>query len=230
MLKYKENMKNQKTHKKALFHPLVITINLMIILLFGNALGVGFSGVAAETKIDASSESEASRPDLAAAPKDIVDSVTANNCLVELPKFAEPEFEQYKIFMEANFKNKSNTSSLMDLGMQRYGKFKEDIWNKLEVLIGEQLSYAGREKAMNSTQIQGLRNCQDMARNYIDEAAKMLKIRAISTSGIKKASIFVEKYKQLNAKLRSLDLEIMKMVVNLSTFEQKLPCYLKTCN
>jgi len=227
VVKYKENMKNQKTHKKALFHPLVITINLMIILLFGNALGMGFRGLAAETKADTPTESQ---PDLAAAPAGVADLVTANNCLVELPKFAEPEFEQYKIFMEANFKNKSNTSSLMNLGMQRYGKFKEDVWNKLEVLIGEQLSYAGREGAMNAIQIQGLSDCQNMARNYIDEAAKMLKIRAISTSGIKKASIFVEKYKQINSKLRSLDLEIMKMVVNLSTFEQKLPCYLKTCN
>jgi hypothetical protein len=54
-------------------------------------------------------------------------------------------------------------------------------------------------------------------------------MRAYTTSSIKKASIFVEKYKQINTKLRALNLDVMKMVTNIKAFDQKLPCYLKTC-
>jgi hypothetical protein len=215
-------MKNKDSQNKRILHPLVITINLMIILVFGNALGVGYTGSAADA------ESEVPPP-LVGVPSEIVNLATANHCHVELVKFGDVEFEKYKTFMEENFKNKSNTSSLMDLGMQRYEKFKVDIRSKLEVLAGQQLTYAGSSGGTNSAQIPGLSACETAARQYIEDAAKMLKIRAIGSSGIKKASIFVEKYKQINSKLRALDLDVMKMVVNLSTFEQKLPCYLKSC-
>jgi aspartate ammonia-lyase len=57
----------------------------------------------------------------------------------------------------------------------------------------------------------------------------MLEMRAVSSSNLKQATLFVEKYKQINGKLRSLNLDMMKMVNNITTFEQKLPCYLKSC-
>lgn len=216
-------MKNQNTENKRILHPLVITINLMIILVFGNALGMGYTSMATE-----SGSGEAPAP-IVGAPAGVANIATSNHCQIEMTKFGDEEFEKYKTFMENNFKNKSNTTSLMDLGMQRYEKFKVDIRAKLEVLVGQQLTYAGTSGATNSAQIPGLAACQATARQYVENAAQMLKIRAIGTSGIKKASIFVEKYKQINTKLRALDLDIMKMVVNLSTFEQKLPCYLKSC-
>ncbi len=226
-------MRKIKQTKRGWGRVAVIAVNLLIIMWMGMAITWGQAAPPAAKTGQSSAADTATnelRPDLTGASKPVVDLVSANNCQLELKKFAEPEWEKYKSFMEANFRNKSNTKSLMGLGIARYDRFKEDIGNKLQMLTGAQLSYAAEFGGGNAAQITGLADCESLARKYIQDASQMLRIRAITTSGTKKASLFVEKYKQLNSKLRALDLDIMKMVVGLSTFEQKLPCYLKSCN
>ncbi len=221
-------MKNDHNKNSlTIFHPMVITINLMLLLFMGTAFGIGNSGLAQETPAPA----EASNTPIQAVEGNLatVNTITPEVCVYELTKFADPEFEKYRTFMEDNFKNKSRTSSLLEAGIQKYEKFKTDIRAKLELLVGEAIKVAAESKGTNSVQLPGLFACEATAQEYIDNASKMLEMRAVATSSIKKASIFVEKYKQINGKLRSLNLDIMKMVTNVTAFEQKLPCYLKSC-
>ncbi len=219
-------MKNKtNTNSKRLLHPVVITINLMLLLFLGNALGTGYVSQADETTPPASD-----------TPITVVEGTAANKnaitpqiCIYELTKYADPEFESYQTFMEDNFKNKSATSSLLKKGIERYELLKKNIRGQLEILVGSQLAAAAQSGAANAAQFPGLSECEAKAAEYIDNASKLLEMRAYTTSSIKKTSVFVEKYKQINSKLRSLDLDIMKMVINIRTFEEKMPCYLKTC-
>ena len=219
-------MKNQKPNNIKIFHPLVITGLLMVVFVFGNAFGFSGVGVADDTPpvIDANTPIVPVE-----GPLTYVDAQTAANCQSELTQYADPEFVKYQVFMEKTFSNKSNTSSLMDLGMQRYDQFKTDIRSQMQLLIGRQLETAYESGAGATAQLGGLAGCEQAARDYISNAGKLLQMRAYTTSSIKKASLFVEKYKSINDKLRALDLEFMKMVVNISTFQEKLTCYVKTC-
>jgi hypothetical protein len=222
-------MKNPNTKTSLhLFHPMVITINLMLLLFMGTAFGIGNSSLAQDS---GSAPANSTDTPITSVQGDsaTVNTITPEVCVFELTKFADPEFEKYRTFMEDNFKNKSRTSSLLELGIQRYDQFKADIRAKLETLVGQSISVAAASNATNAVQLPGLFSCEAKAQEYLDDASKMLEMRAVTTSSIKKASIFVEKYKQINGKLRSLNLDIMKMVTNITAFEQKLPCYLKTC-
>jgi hypothetical protein len=230
MLKLNENQssmtKAKTTPKNSFWHPLIITINLVIFLLFGNAINLGGVAQADPTTDGTGTTSTMTAPD---GPKDVTDPLVAQKCQEELARFADPEFENYKTFMEDNFKNKSSTSSLLDLGIARYDKFKGDIYGKFNQLMSDQLTLASTKNSSNAWQGSGLEKCQELANQYIDDASKLLTMRAISTSNIKKTSVFVEKYQQINTKLRALNEDMMRMVVNISAFEQKLPCYLRTC-
>lgn len=221
MTKRKEE--NQREQNKRPFHPVVVTAVLMILLLAGNAFGtVSITG--AVENADGTSTIP-----VPTGTKPEIDAQVVNGCVTALTAFADPLFEKYKIFMEDNFKNKSSTSSLLDLGVQRYDRFKTDISAKFNDLIGAQLTLAASTGSPNADQGVGLNRCNALALQYVDDASKLLKMRAITTSDVKKASIFVEKYKQINEKLRALNLDVMRMVVNISAFQQKLPCYLKSC-
>jgi len=202
-----------------------VTAVLMILLFAGNAFGT--------VKITAAVDSSGATPTPLPVPvgdtQQQIDSQVANACVTELTAYADPEFEKYKIFMEDNFKNKSTTSSLLNLGVQRYDQFKTNIADMYQTLVGQQIDLAARSGSSVTDQGVGLNNCNILAFQYVDDASKLLKMRAITTSDIKKASIFVEKYKQINDKLRALNMDVMRMVVNISAFQQKLPCYLKSC-
>lgn len=217
-------MKDKKQNQKNLIHPILITINLVLLLVMGSALGIGRIGLAQE-----GGDTPAPAPQKVEGNKNQVNEFSAAICISEIQKYAEPEFENYKQFMEENFKNKAATNDLLDIGLKRYDKFKADIIAYLELQFSQHIATAAQSQATAAAQLPGLAQCQGEAQKYIEDAAKMLQLRAETTSTIKRTSLFVEKYKQINGKLRSLDLDIMKMISNIATFEQKLPCYLKSC-
>ena len=222
-MKYKISQKDRK-----ILHPLVITINLMVIMFLGFTFNLNQTGHATEPS-GAGTVLTAPPPLVLEGNKTTVNDLSPSVCVYELTKFADPEFESYKTFMETNFLNKSKTNDLLELGMKRYEKFKADISGMLQLLISSTLSTAAGSGASNAVQLPGLAECEAKASEYINNAGKMLEMRAVSTSNIKQATLFVEKYKQINGKLGSLNMDMMKMVSNIATFEQKLPCYLKSC-
>lgn len=220
-------MKQKLPHKdRKILHPLVITINLMLILFLGNAFSIGFVGNAQDT----SGNGEAAPPPLKfEGNKAVVNELLPGVCVSEMTKFADPEFENYKTFMEQNFLNKSKTNDLLELGMKRYEKFKADILGKLSTLIPEHINTTAQNQGTAALQLPALALCEAKAREYIENAGQMLEMRAVATSNLKQATLFVEKYKQINGKLGALNMDVMKMVNNITAFEQKLPCYLKSC-
>jgi hypothetical protein len=106
-------------------------------------------------------------------------------------------------------------------------EFKSDIDAKVQIYLSP--PYINAEGSTLDEQNRTINSCVVLASQYKTDAARLLSMRAVSTSGIKKASVFVEKYKQINDQLRALNLEVLKMAVNLASFEQKMPCYLVKC-
>ena len=214
--------KDQKQIGNLALKNLSITLTLLVIFMVGGSFDWTKTGYAEDS--GSKTSVEIPKDDKAAANK-----IGSAICEIEMTKYGDAELAKYTTFMEDNFKNKSSTASLMDLAMQRYDQFKSMISLKYNELVGVQLDVGSEGGATNGSQAAGIIRCNALANKYIQDAGNMLKLRATSTSNLKKASLFVEKYQQINGKLRSLNLDVMRMVVNISSFEQKLPCYLKSC-
>ncbi|MGL5831470.1 MAG: hypothetical protein ACRCZE_04985 [Candidatus Altimarinota bacterium] len=147
-------------------------------------------------------------------------------CVTDLQAYGEQEMTKYRQFMEEHFANKDSTGSLLDAAIDRYLQLENDFRSKYQEIFQQQVGNAG---ARNYLQGEYFTDCQEVLNNYLTEGRKLVEMRATTTSTIKKTSVFVEKYKQINDKLRAMNLEVLRMTVNISTFEQKLPCYLKNC-
>jgi len=171
-------------------------------------------------KADTSNSPPPSKPNANSAP------VGLSTCSSDIDVFATKEFDKYKIWMEQNFSNKSSTSSLLGLGQQRYREFADTLQNKYQSILKIQI---GTSNVSVVDQGQAFVACQNKVNDYIAQAADLLKLRVESTSAIKRTLIFVEKYKEINSKLRALNLDVLKLSVNLQSFNQKLPCYLSQC-
>ncbi|MBD3270860.1 hypothetical protein GF376_05030 [Candidatus Peregrinibacteria bacterium] len=209
----------QKNKFKVKVHPLIITLNLVIILIFGNAIGINGEQIAF------------------AEPEELVvtDPQTGieyysgeeNPCQKELPKYAEKRLADFQEYLEIHFANKSSTSSLLDEAIIAYEEFKNDIYVQLQKY--QQPPYINTRDAELIKQGRILFACQQNAEEYIEKASTMLQMRAETTSQIKRSTAFLEKYKQINSKMRDLNLNALKFSVHLTTFDQKLPCYLANC-
>jgi len=144
-------------------------------------------------------------------------------CITEMNSFIEVQFADYKIFMEENFRNKSSTTSLLPNGIARYEQYKADLLKKFD-----EFKDSHNEGGVQLDQLSRLVQCRTNAFESIRGARSLLELQAEATSNVKKATAILDKYQQLNAKLRNLNLEFMRLKVNLDTFSEKLPCYLHT--
>lgn len=199
--------------------------NLALTVVFSLVLMIGFTGhfqfsEAQENPPGDSSGNESEETAEGASAE------AETKCVTDLQAYGEVEMTKYRQFMEEHFASKDSTTSLVDAGIERYVQLENDFRSKYQEIFMAQVGNSG---ASNYLQGQYFSDCQEVLNNYLSEGRKLVEMRATTTSTIKKTSVFVEKYKQINAKLRGLNLEIMRMTVNISTFEQKLPCYLKNC-
>ncbi len=209
-------MKILKKLQKGLFHPAIVTINLIILLTMGFAFDYQ-QGLEDVIAANGDSGTETSNQTIAGN----------NPCLEELDDYASERFVSYQDYMEIHFTNKSATSDLMDDAVIEYQAFEEDIRAKLAVYFKP--PYVNSSANSVAGQAATLSECQQVADQYIEDAQKLLELRAVRTSEIKKTSILLEKYQQINAKMRVLNLDVLKMATNFAVFEKKLPCYLKNC-
>jgi hypothetical protein len=199
--------------------------NLALTIVFSLILMIGFTGhfqfsEAQQPPADSGQEGEQEETTEGASAE------AETKCITDLQAFGEKEMVKYRQFMEEHFANKNSTTSLLDTGIDRYTQLENDFRSKYQEIFQEQVGNSG---ARNYLQGQYFSACQQVLDDYLAEGRKLIEMRATTTSTIKKTSVFVEKYKQINAKLREMNLEVLRMSVNISTFEQKLPCYLKNC-
>ena len=152
----------------------------------------------------------------------VVAAEKETQCLVGMKKFVDKEFLDYRNFLEEHFKSKDSTKSLLDVGVQKFEEFKYKVEKKLEEYF--KLNNEGGDIRLQAIR---LNSCNDFATNSIDDARKLLELRAVRTSNIKETTVMLEKYQAINGKLRNLNSEMQRMKANLETFSQKLPCYLR---
>jgi len=137
------------------------------------------------------------------------------------------ELLDFLLFLEENFQNKSSNSSLTNIAITRYAKYKialDDLFAELDPDI---------LKSTNSNQylaeLGAYEACGKMKEVYINLAKEKMIDHIKNTAAQKKTFVMVEKYQGINNKLRKLNFSIAEMYSLFVSFQNKLPGFLQQC-
>ena len=199
---------NQDTNHKRAFKPVVVTVALALMLLFGNSFEL-FAQAPTSTGADQG-----------AAPEGAENIV----CQAEMFKFIDAESKIYKAWMEQHFQNKSSTGSLLDDAVARYGQYRDAAYKKY-------FTFFPHQGALQLTEGLEAPACRKMMEDELASARRLIESKARSTSAVKKTTALITKYQQINAQLRALNQTFVTTKSLITTFSDKLPCYIrKSCN
>jgi hypothetical protein len=200
----------QKQKHKKMFRPATIMLVLAAMLFFGNSAGFL---IAAE---------ELTPPSYYSGPE----SKDGENvsCQAQMKIFTEFHMEQYEPWMEAHFENKSSTTSLLDDAFSRFKQLRKTLYEEYYKYTPHQGAYYYSEGLEYS-------DCRQIVEKALTKARNILEQKARGTSTVKKTTILIYKYQEINDKLAQLTRSFLKMKAHLNTFSDKLPCYIKKqCN
>ena len=147
-----------------------------------------------------------------------------SKCLTEMRPFILAESLKYQKDINDNFNNKSSTSSLFNLGYERYAKLSATLNKKVR-------SYLPLENSQIIIESNILMECQSEVNDALIIAQNQLNYKAEQTSIVKQSTALNDKYKIINDKLAALNTKLMDMKGYLETMAAKVPCYIdKRCN
>lgn len=148
-------------------------------------------------------------------------------CQQSLVPAYDIELLEFLQFLDDNFKNKSANSSLTNIAITGYGRYKKAI----EAVFAELRPnlVPGSETNLISTEVEGYQSCADITDRYITLAKEKMLEHIKNTSAQKKTTMMVEKYQAINAKLRNMNLAIAQMYGMFMSFKEKLPGFLQEC-
>lgn len=147
-------------------------------------------------------------------------------CRETLVPLYDLEMLSFLEFLEANFQNKSSNSSLADLAIARYGQFKRALREHFDQLDA---NFDLTDAPDKIEQLDSYEACSVLTQSYLDLAKEQMIQHIKDTTASKKATVFSEKYRAINDRLKELHLEVAKMYGMLATFKQKLPGFVKQC-
>jgi len=199
--------KNQKNELKIF----ALTVAMALIFFFGSSI----------------SELRAADEDAAPGTENTQETTEEQKniiCEQEMTKFTDEKIDEYAIWITNNFQNKSSTTSLLNAAMGEYKNLRTALYDKLYTFSPHQGAFLLTE---------GLEGpeCKRIVDRALEKAKSMLEKNARSTSAVKKSTILLTQYQQMNDKLAKLARDFLQMKAYLDTFSDKLPCYInRSCN
>jgi len=128
-------------------------------------------------------------------------------------------------FLDDNFKNKSNNSSLTNIAIARFSRYKLFI----EEQFAKVAPQGGAEGTQQASEFTAFLKCSEITNTYIKFAKEKLITHIKANSYQKKSDMLLEKYKAIGERMRELNLSIAEMNAFFKTFENKLPGFLRMC-
>lgn len=145
---------------------------------------------------------------------------TNNKCESEIKDVSVKQLKGFLDFLETNFQNKSSTSSLLNLAFAKYRVMRRELFNTYKKYYPRQ----GASQIITGTEPAA---CLKIINDTLEDARILLRKHAVKTSGVKKSTVLIEKYKSINDLLGALHQQFVLLKGYLDTFASKLPCYVK---
>lgn len=149
------------------------------------------------------------------------------SCKENLFAIYDVELAEFLEFLDKNFQNKSANSSLTNIAISRYAKYKERLNEVFAQLVPG--ATIGGLNNLNSSELIAYNDCSKIKQSYLESGKKQMIDHVRNTNAQKKATMLLEKYQSINNGLRDLNLQIAKMYGFFKTFEAKLPFFIKNC-
>ena len=147
-----------------------------------------------------------------------------SDCKNTLVPLYDIEAAAFLIFLDENFKNKSSTSSLVNIAIVRYDEYRNNIENIFDTEIAPYST-----ESLQSDELLAHAECVEISAAYIDLMKERMVQHIKTTNYQKKTSILLEKYQSINSKLAELNYAIAQMYAYFVTFKNKLPGFLREC-
>lgn len=143
-------------------------------------------------------------------------------CVEEMRPFMQQKSKEFREYLTAHFQNKSTNTSLLDLALKRFQKYKKELMDKITTFFPQ----AGLEQFTETVQTI---KCLAEVRKEINLSESLMKDFYRKTASIKTSSAFMNKLKQVNDKLRKLNERMMNLQGKWENLMNKIPCFLSKC-
>ncbi len=195
-------------------HPLIPTVMLGLMLFLGNSYGL---------QAQSSPATEGYVGIKFLPPFQNLSNQLNPLCEPEMQDFSEKLLADYRSFVETNFQNKSSTASLIETAIGKYRELSHNLYTAYYKYYPNEGSFV----VTTGTEPKG---CLKIVQDTLSAAKTLLKTHAIHTSGVKKTTALLEKYRSINNQLGMLYQQFLYLKANLDGFADKLPCYIsKSC-
>lgn len=148
-----------------------------------------------------------------------------SQCRQRLTPLYDIETLELLKFLETNFQNKSADTTLLNTAIARYMAYK----NRLNLIFGGVTLNANVLADLQSTEYVNYIRCREIMDAYISLAKQKLMDYVRSNSVQKKTTMFTEKYKAIDNRLKDLNVELSQMYGFFATFKNKSPGFLNKC-
>lgn len=166
------------------------------------------------------SQFDKSRDDLIKA----LPTTELGRCSEVLVPLYDIETVEFLQFLDENFKNKSSNSSLTNIAIVRYSKYKKTLNEYYESLNPQATG-----SLQQGVEFQTYLKCGGITESYISAGKTKLLEHVKNSSYQKRTTMMVEKYQNIGDRLRELNMSIAEMSAFFGTFENKLPGFLRKC-
>lgn len=143
-------------------------------------------------------------------------------CSIEIKPFLKEKSKEFQDYLESTLSNKSKNSSLLDLVIERFQKYKKELWEKYDTYVPQ----VGFELYTETIDIQ---DCYQQVNQEIQIMEQHMRKYFLETSNIKTTSSLMSKLKQINAKLDVLNSRVTQMYGKWEALKDRLPCYTEQC-
>lgn len=150
------------------------------------------------------------------------DETTDVNCLEQMKPFMKTKSTELRTYFKEHFQSKKTNSSLLDLALKRFDKYKKE----LNIKMIEYSPQAGL--SLYSETLESLK-CAKKVNEEIATMEKLLRSYFEQTAQVKKTSALMNKLKEINKKMDTMMKAVMKMYGNWMTLKGRIPCFIKQC-
>lgn len=150
------------------------------------------------------------------------DTTAKPECVSEMKKFMEPKSAELRTYFKAHFSSKMTNSSLLDLALLRFDKYKKDLNEKLFEL-------SPREGLTIYSETGIMVNCKKLMDDEIELMEKLFRTYFEQTAQVKKTTALMNKLKEINKKMDKLMKAVLDMYGKWLTLKGRVPCLLKQC-
>jgi hypothetical protein len=153
--------------------------------------------------------------------------ISISECKNQLGELYDLETLKFLKFLETNFQNKSSASSLTNNAIAAYTEYKKTLNGIFATLTPKSSNFDTIKKYSDEYDAYTL--CFTMTDSYLAMAKEQMLKHIKNNNAQKETTVLLEKFQNVNGKLRDLNMEIAQMYSFFATFRNKLPGFLKDC-